>query len=202
MFDDNRTLEVQKEAATLAYTGDYLKPAGSTVKLAATLSQEADGSLGEIIKAGSVRFSLYDPDGVPVRQETAAVGAAGIVVRYLTGDPPKLADMAAKVLDGETDLKLTDVAIVETAYVLSTVYKIAREAVVDSLIALIQKKNVALFALDKQRALEALLLCRPSNRVSFADAFIWAAARSDGAEAIYSLDERFPEEEIEVRHQP
>jgi predicted nucleic acid-binding protein len=122
-----------------------------------------------------------------------------IVVRYLTGDPPELADMAAKVLDGEADLKLTDVAIVETAYVLSTVYKITREAVVDSLIALIQKKNVALFALEKQRALEALLLCRPSNRVSFADAFIWAAAKTDGAEAIYSFDERFPEEEIEVR---
>ena len=125
-----------------------------------------------------------------------------IVVRYLTGDPPKLADLAAGILDGEADLALTDVVIVETAYVLSTVYKIAREAVVDSLIALIQKKNVTLFALEKQRALEALLLCRPSGRVSFADAFIWAAARSDDAKIIYSLDERFPEDGIDVRRKP
>jgi predicted nucleic acid-binding protein len=122
-----------------------------------------------------------------------------MVVRYLTGDPPKLADAAAEVLDGEADLELTDVVIVETAYVLSTVYGIPREAVVDSLIALVQKKNVSLYALEKQRALEALLLCRPSGRVSFADAFIWAAAKEDGAEAIYSFDERFPDEGIEVR---
>jgi len=125
-----------------------------------------------------------------------------IIVRYLTGDPPKLADIAAKVVDGEGDLKLTDVVIVETAYVLSTAYKVPREVVVDSLIALIQKKNITLYALGKQLALEALLLCRPSGRVSFADAFIWAAARSDSAEIIYSLDEKFPEEDIEVRHQP
>ena len=125
-----------------------------------------------------------------------------IVVRYLTGDPPKLADAAAKVLDGEADLKLTDVVIVETAYVLSKVYGITREVVVDSLIALVQKKNISLYAQEKQRALEALLLCRPSGRVSFADAFIWAAAKTDGAEAIYSLDERFPEEGIEVRRKP
>lgn len=121
-----------------------------------------------------------------------------IVVRYLTDDPPKLADAAADVLDGKEELRLTDVVIVETAYVLSTVYGIPREDVVDSLMALIQKKNVTIFALDKQHALEALLLCRPSGRVSFADAFIWAAAKSDGAEAIYSFDERFPAQDIEV----
>jgi predicted nucleic acid-binding protein len=125
-----------------------------------------------------------------------------IVVRYLTGDPPKLADVAARVMDEEQDLKLTDLVIVETAYVLSTVYKVPREAVVDSLLSLIQKRNITLFALEKQLAMEALLLCRPSGRVSFADAFIWAAARADGAKAIYSLDERFPEEGIEVRHKP
>jgi predicted nucleic acid-binding protein len=125
-----------------------------------------------------------------------------IIVHYLTGDPPKLADLAAKVLDGMEDLKLTDVVIVETAYILSTVYRVSREVVVDSLMALIQKKNIILYALEKQLALEALLLCRPPGKVSFADAFIWAAARSEDAEIIYSLDERFPEEDIEVQHKP
>ncbi len=125
-----------------------------------------------------------------------------IVVRYLTGDPPALADMAARIIDGEQELTLTDMVIVETAYVLSSVYKVPRKAVVDSLLALIQKRNITLFALEKQLAMEALLLCRPSGGISFADAFIWAAARSAGAEVIYSLDERFPEEGIEVRDKP
>ena len=125
-----------------------------------------------------------------------------IVVRYLTGDPPALADMAARIIDGEQELALTDMVIVETAYVLSSLYKVPRKAVVDSLLALIQKRNITLFALEKQLAMEALLLCRPSGRISFADAFIRAAARSAGAEVIYSLDERFPEEGIEVRDKP
>ncbi len=125
-----------------------------------------------------------------------------IVVRYLTGDPPELADMASRIIDGGQEFTLTDMVIVETAYVLSGVYRVPRKAVVDSLLALIQKRNIALFALEKQLAMEALLLCRPSGRVSFADAFIWAAARSAGAEVIYSLDERFPEEGIEVRDKP
>jgi len=122
-----------------------------------------------------------------------------IVVRYLTGDPPKLADAAAEILDGEAEVRLTDVVIVEAAYVLTSVYGVPREFVVDSLMALLQKKNVGLFALDKQLALEALLLCRPSGRVSFADAFIWAAAKAHGAEVIYSFDERFPAQDVEVR---
>jgi predicted nucleic acid-binding protein len=125
-----------------------------------------------------------------------------IVVRYLTGDPPALADMAARIIDGEQKLTLTDIVIVETAHVLSSVHKVPRKAVVDSLLALIQKRNITLFALEKQLAMEALLLCRPSGRISFADAFIWAAARSAGAEVIYSLDERFPEELIGVRDKP
>jgi len=35
--------------------------------------------------------------------------------------------------------------------------------------------------------------------VSFADAMIWAAARSTRAEAVYSFDDRFPELGVEVR---
>lgn len=46
--------------------------------------------------------------------------------------------------------------------------------------------------------LEALLLCRPSGQVSFADALVWAAARSQANAAVYSLDERFPDEGITV----
>ena len=38
------------------------------------------------------------------------------------------------------------------------------------------------------------MLCRPSGRVSFADALVWAAARSQTDASVYSLDERFPDE--------
>jgi predicted nucleic acid-binding protein len=46
--------------------------------------------------------------------------------------------------------------------------------------------------------MRALLLCRPSRRVSFGDALIWAAALASGVKRVYALDARFPEEELAV----
>ena len=121
-----------------------------------------------------------------------------VIARYLTGDPPDLADRAAAILDGEEELQVTDVAIAETAYVLTSVYGVARQEVVDSLVELLQKENLQPFRLDKAIVIEALLLCRRSGRVSFADALIWAAARSGGADRIYTFDGRFPTTGVEL----
>ncbi len=122
-----------------------------------------------------------------------------MVVRYLTGDPPELAEQAAQIIDGVDGLQVTDVVLAETGYVLSSVYMVPRRAVVDHLIAFLQKENISPFALDKSLVLSGLLLCRPSGRVSFADAMVWAAARSAGEEVVYSLDERFPGDGLEIR---
>ncbi len=121
-----------------------------------------------------------------------------MLVRYLTDDPPNLAEQAAKVIDGEEGLQVTDVVLAEAAYVLTSFYRVPRNLVVDHLIAFLQKENVTTFALDKGIALQALLLCKPSGRVSFADAMVWAAARSSGSNVVYSLDERFPQDGVEV----
>ena len=122
-----------------------------------------------------------------------------MVVRYLTGDPHDLAEQASQVIDQEEGLQVSDVVIAETAYVLTSVYKVPREAVVDHLILFLQKANIRPFALSKDNLLQALLLCRSSGRVSFADALVWAAARSTEEKVVYSLDERFPQDGVEVR---
>lgn len=122
-----------------------------------------------------------------------------IVVRYLTGDPPRLAEQVARLIDGEEELQVTDVVLAETAYVLTSVYQVRRDVVVDHLVTFLQKHNVSPFGLDKGVVLHALLLCRPSGRVSFADAMVWAAARSARSNVVYSLDERFPGDGVEVR---
>lgn len=121
-----------------------------------------------------------------------------MVVRYLTGDPRDLAERASQVIDKEEDLEVSDVVIAETAYVLTSVYKVPREAVVDYLILFLQKENIHPFVLSKDDLLQALLLCRSSGRVSFADALIWAAAQSTEEKVVYSLDERFPRDGVEV----
>jgi predicted nucleic acid-binding protein len=132
----------------------------------------------------------------------AALLDTSVVVRYLLGDPPRLAARAARIIDGELQLLLTDVVIAETAYVLASVYAVPRAKVVDALVDLLQRENVAPFRLDKGAVIQGLLLCRPSARVSFADALLWAAARSGRVEAVYSFDERFPEGGVTVRREP
>ena len=124
-----------------------------------------------------------------------------MVVRYLTGDPPELAEKAAQVIDREEKLQVTPVVITETAYVLTSVYGVPRSVVVDHLVAFLQKENISPFSVDKGLVLQALLLCKPSGRVSFADAMVWATARSSESKVIYSLDERFPEDGLEVRRE-
>ena len=65
-----------------------------------------------------------------------------VVVRYLTGDSPELSALAAGIIDGEDDLQITGVVLAETAYVLTSVYRIPRAVVVDHLMSFIQKENV------------------------------------------------------------
>lgn len=122
-----------------------------------------------------------------------------VVLRYITGDPPELAEQAASIMEGDNNLQVTDVVLAETAYVLMSVYQVPRDIVVDHLIDLLRRENISPFALDKGLVLQALLLCRPSGRISFADAMVWAAARSAGNSVVYSLDEHFPAEGLEVR---
>ena len=87
----------------------------------------------------------------------------------------------------------------EAAYVLMSVYRVPRAEVVDALIAFVEKENVRLVGMSKTAALQGLELCRPSGRVSVADALIWASARSSATNVVYSFDERFPTDGVEVR---
>lgn len=122
-----------------------------------------------------------------------------VIVRYLTDDPPGMADVADRLIEGVDLLYVPDVVIMESAYVLSSFYGVARERVVDQLSDFLGRENVEPLTLDKGLAVEALMLCRPSGRVSFVDALTWAAARQSGVRVVYSWDDRFPSTGIEVR---
>jgi predicted nucleic acid-binding protein len=124
-----------------------------------------------------------------------------VVVRYLVQDGRE-APVARSIIESDEELLLTPVAIQETSFVLTRLYGLPRELVVDRLLDLIARENVTVHGLDEQVAIDALLLCRPSARVSFADALIWAAARDAGDLPIYSFDARFPNVQVEVRREP
>lgn len=125
----------------------------------------------------------------------------GVVIRYLVNDDRVLAERAQRIIVSPAELTLTDGTLGEIAHVLTRVYGIPRAAVVDELILLIRRPNVRLHALDLMITIQALELCRPSGRVSFADALLWAAARSAGATVIYTFDERFPADSLTIRRE-
>ena len=122
-----------------------------------------------------------------------------VVVRYIAGIPEDQADVAAYLIDHSDNLFVSGVALVETAFVLRSVYSVPREEIVDGLVSFIRKDNIQTYGMDKGLVLQGLLMCRPSGRVSFGDALIWAEARSGGGDTVYSFDARFPSEGIEVR---
>ena len=121
------------------------------------------------------------------------------MVRYITGDLEGLAQAAIDIVDGEQELWITDVVLAEASYVLSSVYQLSRALIVGQLIEFVQKQNIIVYAISKGLLIQALLMCRPSGRVSLADALIWAAARSSGSGVVYSFYQRFPDEGLEVR---
>lgn len=130
---------------------------------------------------------------------TRAFLDTNMVIRYLTGQPREQADRADRIINGVHALLVSDVVLVETAYVLRTQYRVSREAIIDQLIDLVQRENILVYAIDKDLALQGLRMCRPSGRVSVSDAMIWAAVRTAGANAIYTFDERFPGDSVELR---
>lgn len=122
-----------------------------------------------------------------------------VIVRYLIGDPPGMAETAREIVDSEAPLAIPCVVLLEAAHVLASVYHAAREDLIDALIGLVQKRNVTVVEVDERLLVEGLHMCRPSGRVSVGDAIIWAVARSSGANVIYSFDRRFAIQDIEVR---
>ena len=125
-----------------------------------------------------------------------------MVVWYLVRDVPDMADRAATIIDSDEDHLISGVALAEIDHVLRSVYNLPREAVIEHLMAFVGKRNMHCHRLDKGTVLEALLMCRPSGRVSISDALIWAAARTSGQNLVYSFDARFPTDGIEVKFGP
>lgn len=120
-----------------------------------------------------------------------------VLVRYVTADPPEQARSAIGVIEGDRPLVVSTVALAEAGYVLTSLYRIPRADAVDVLVELLERPNLSVHELPTAAAIEALLLCRSSGRVSFADALIWATARTTPERRVITFDQRFPDVDIE-----
>jgi predicted nucleic acid-binding protein len=110
-----------------------------------------------------------------------------VIVRYLVGTPQARAERAAALMDGEQELGVSVIALVETAHVLRTQYAVSRVDVVDTLIDLVTRENLTTLELSKPDVLEALVNARSFPSSPIPDALIVAAAGSSGAVPIYTF---------------
>jgi predicted nucleic acid-binding protein len=112
-----------------------------------------------------------------------------VLVRYLVGTPIPQAERAAVLIDGSTEIGIPIVALIETAHVLRTQYGVGRSDIIDVLISLVTRENLAILGLPKAATIEALVRARAIARAPLPDALIAATARSSDALPLYTFDE-------------
>jgi len=108
-----------------------------------------------------------------------------VLVRHLTGDPPKQAAAATALLESAEELHLTDLVLAEIVYVLESFYQVPRARVAELGRAIVGFP--AMVVADDAllvRALEAYEV----DRLDFAEAYLVACAESSGIDAIASFD--------------
>ena len=111
-----------------------------------------------------------------------------VVVRLLVGSPKEQADRAARLFESEAEIGISLVVLLETAHVLRTQYGVGRSDVLDGIIGLIARANVAAIGPSKPDVLDALVRARSLPGMPIADALVVLSARTASALPINTFD--------------
>lgn len=122
-----------------------------------------------------------------------------VLVRYLVGTPRAQARRAAILIDGETEIGVSPVALAECAHVLRTEYAVHRGEIVDALIDLVQRENVRVQGLRTSAAVTALVRARSLPGRPVPDALIVAAAVDGEALPLATFDRDQRRYDIPIR---
>jgi len=117
---------------------------------------------------------------------------ANVLLRYLTKDPPDLADAAFKTFSaaqqGLIVLVLTPITVAEVVWVLESFYGYPRDQIAETLSRFLRSDGLEVMDLDL--LIEALSLYHEKN-IDFADALLAGIALSRNLKLIYSFDKHF-----------
>jgi len=117
------------------------------------------------------------------------IGAdTSVLVRYLVGTPSAQARRAAALIDVETEIGISPVAIAECAHVLRTQYQVDQGDILDSLIGLVQRANVRVLGMRTDLLLGVLVRARQLPRRPIPDALIVAASLAADALPLATFD--------------
>lgn len=117
---------------------------------------------------------------------------ANLILRYLTKEPPDMAEAAfttfAEAEAGSVCLVLIPITLAEVVWVLESYYDYPKHQIADALTEFLQSDG--LDVIDRDRLVQALSLYQEKN-IDFADALLAAAALSGGPDLVYSFDRHF-----------
>ena len=117
---------------------------------------------------------------------------ANVILRYLTKDPPVMAQAALKIFTdakmGKVALLIIPLTIAEVIWVLESFYGHSKIQVADTLNQFLFCEGLEVEDLDL--LVEALTFYKEKN-IDFADAFLAITALRKGPEIIYSFDPHF-----------
>lgn len=115
---------------------------------------------------------------------------ANVLLRFLTGTPPEMADRAGKLIEraghGEY-VRVHPIVVAETIWVLESFYKYSKKEISDALTPLLSDHGLKIEG--SKSVLKSLEIMHESN-VDFADALLAETARSRD-EGIASFDRDF-----------
>jgi predicted nucleic acid-binding protein len=117
---------------------------------------------------------------------------SNVVLRYLTKDPPRMAEAALRTLEdaqkGKILLILTPLTVAEIVWVLESFYDHSKAKIAETIGQFLFCDGLEVEDLDL--LVEALSLYQGKN-LDFADAFLAAVALRRGPQAVYSFDQHF-----------
>jgi predicted nucleic-acid-binding protein len=117
---------------------------------------------------------------------------ANVVLRYLTKDPPAMAEASFKLFraaqKGKISLRLISLTIAEVVWVLESFYGYSKDKITETLTQFLVSDGLSVENLDF--IMEALALYQKRN-LDFADAFLSAVSLQDDHPVIYSFDRDF-----------
>ncbi len=109
-----------------------------------------------------------------------------VLVRALTGDDPGQSPAAAAFIQGHAPVWVSHVVLVETVWVLESVYDCGKPQLVEALKRMVDNKDLALE--DPAVLRSALALYESKGKVHFEDCLILEIARQSGHLPLATFD--------------
>jgi len=126
-----------------------------------------------------------EPRAPSARSSLRAFLDTNVIVRHLTGDPPRQARRATAFLRAAEELLLPDLVVAEIVYVLESVYEVPKAQVAQLLRAVVAFP--AMVVVDEPLLLRALEIYEV-HRIDFGEAYLVAGAEASGVGAVASFD--------------